>query len=93
MPTPIPLRSRRQVPQPFPIERGIPAPRLSRYRKYPFADMAVGDSFFVPGVQPRLLRSAARGWVTYNLERDGIAFAVRKSVANGVSGVRVWRVS
>lgn len=32
----------------FKIEKQVPVPKSYRQHKYPFADMEVGDSFFVP---------------------------------------------
>lgn len=72
------------------LDKGIPLPprvKTGRATKYPWKDMEVGDSFFVPGgpgVDHSLRTSAShRGRL------DACKYAVRK-VANGF---RVWRTS
>lgn len=63
----------------------IPTPRYGfgvRKHNYPFADLQVGDSFFVPGVK-NLLGYApkdAKGCLT-----------TRTVTENGVKGQRIWR--
>lgn len=64
----------------FKIDKGIPIPAWKGRRKYPFADMAVGDSFHVKGVGSSLLSNAA---ANYKPKK----FAARKDA----TGVRVWR--
>jgi hypothetical protein len=75
------------------IERGISVPppgRLDRVSKYPFADMQVDDSFFVPegkaaNIQACLFRfkNSPHG--------AGKKFTVRSLTESNVEGVRVWR--
>ena len=69
----------------FVIDKNIPIPTATRNRatKYPWADMKVGDSFFVPG-KPKALYASARG--------RGIKIAVRPDKQGRKDGVRVWRV-
>lgn len=67
------------------IEKGIPAPAARG--KYPFAQMEVGDSFFVPG---KTSRNFPLG--PYNA-RLGFGFRARTVTVDGVTGVRIWRVS
>jgi hypothetical protein len=70
----------------FEIERGVPTPDHAR-RKYPFADMEVGDSFFVPGATPVRLTNAANSLKQcYGWKRS---FSARK--VDG--GARIWRVA
>lgn len=66
----------------YPIESNVPIP--SRY-KYPFNDLEVGDSFFVPNARRANLYSLAslRG---KQLHRRFITKAE-------AGGVRVWRVA
>ena len=75
----------------YAVERNVPAPginRPSRATKYPFPQLKVGDSFFVPHDNnnraiPRV-RSAASLWAKYhNLK------LVTRTVDGGI---RVWRV-
>ncbi len=64
------------------IEKGIPV--ITRYR-YPFLEMEVGDSFFVPGFSSKdmsgsltRVRKLHPGWKFTTRTIDG--------------GVRVWRI-
>ena len=73
----------------YQIERKVPFVPISKTRqtKYPFPDMKIGDSFFVPADNTKAIprvRSAASLWAQkYN----------RKLVTRVVDGgVRVWRV-
>lgn len=70
------------------IEKGVPLPDKHVRWKYPFVDMAVGDSFFVPNkdtsqVSAMCKRAAAR---------SGGRFTSAKAEKDGRSGVRVWRM-
>lgn len=75
-------------PKPIRIQHGKPLPRPHSYQltRYPFARMAVGDSFFVaasdlPASGPAVLRSSARN--------RGFKAAIR---AEG-DGFRCWRIA
>lgn len=78
----------------FKIETGVPISvrgRGLRGRKYPFREMDLHDSFFVPagdaGVRKTVLRmSTACSRATAD---TGAKFAVRSEVG----GVRVWRIA
>ena len=78
-----------------PIEAGIPVPRMPQGRAplYPFATMAVGDSFFVADTsEPKRLQAnrvivAARGYVVRH------APAARFTTRQVEGGVRCWRVA
>lgn len=67
------------------IEKDVPLIRARRKAcKYPFADMVVGDSFFVANTTAATINVA-----TYRAAKIyGFRFAVR--TVDG--GVRVWRV-
>jgi hypothetical protein len=73
------------------IDKGIPVPPLRmRHSKYPWAEMVVGDSFFIEAAAADLKARAAnlsRG-ATSAGKQLGRRFTVRK--ADG--GVRVWRI-
>ena len=60
-------------------------------RKYPWAALEVGDSFFVPIVD------LPRGVASLNAPRprlkNGFKIARRTVTEKGVKGVRVWRVA
>lgn len=63
------------------IDKGIPLPGESRgrKRKYPWADMLIGDSFFT--------RIKSRKGFHTNAKRAGIKITTRKEA----EGFRVWR--
>ena len=76
----------------FTVEKGIPLPSGSRLGgRYPFADMAPGDSFLAPCEDSKVkslcssISTAARTWVKAN--GGTRKFTVR--AAKG--GVRCWR--
>lgn len=68
----------------YEIEKGIKLPPSTRRRtsKYPWDQMKVGDSFFVPG-KPKGLYTAA--------SNHGVKIAVRPEKKGNQEGVRVWR--
>jgi len=75
----------------FKIEKGVPQPtkRGSKfYNSYPFREMKVGDSFFVPkdSVNEASFRSAV---AYFALRHQEYRFTVRRE-DNG--GLRVWRI-
>jgi hypothetical protein len=69
------------------ITKGIrpPEPGPCSPTRYPFADMALGDSFFVKGIMESSIRSACSQWKRRH-EGWGYKIAVEKG------GLRVWRV-
>ena len=77
------------------IEANIPVPAeyvdgRHTKRKYPFHDMQVGDSFFVPASVQRskIVRNAAE----WHANRYGKRMIVRvETDPTGVDGCRVWR--
>ena len=76
------------------IESGIPIPiKGSQKTIYPFQDMAVGDSFFVPvknGKTPAQTRNGITGVISYHTKaHPGRRFASR--IVEG--GVRFWRTA
>jgi hypothetical protein len=64
----------------FKIEKGIP---MSKRRKYPFAEMEIGDSVFIEG-----LKSVAEISGSFRGHRPK-KFATRQ--VDG--GIRVWRIA
>jgi hypothetical protein len=71
------------------IDKGIPiAPNTSGRRAiYPWAEMQIGDSFFVPGKTTRQFA----GHFSRAKARYSMNFVVRVVTENEVTGVRVWR--
>lgn len=77
----------------YEIESNVPPPKKSQRNKYPFDDMKVGDSFFVPleKADPSSVRNSA---FSHAQRRDDFAVSVRHVTKDGVkTGVRVWRVA
>lgn len=79
----------------IPIDKGNkPIPSAAgggASRKYPFADMSQGDSFFAPGVTASGLISSGRGYLLRH-PRPGYRFVCRTVTENGVKGARIWLV-
>jgi hypothetical protein len=72
----------------FKIDKKVPMPkpRSGRGGKYPFAQMAVGDSFALNGINPQVLAQSARYYSRHSNRR----FSVRK-LTDG--SYRCWRVA
>lgn len=68
---------------PFAIDRDIPVPTTHPTTRYPWREMEVGDSFFVPGKTQREMAGSATGAGG----RLGRRFIVRTER----NGARVWR--
>lgn len=67
------------------IETGVPLPHKGRWRAlYPWRDMIIGDSFFVPGKTPKTMTGSA----AHARKQLGFKFTLRS--VDG--GVRVWRI-
>lgn len=67
----------------FPLEDNVPIPLTRRAQKYPFRDMQVGQSFFVPQGDRKTLAVLA--------SRNGKALGRTFHVHQLDDGVRVWR--
>jgi len=74
----------------YEIEKGVGAPpkRLPRKRSYPYDQMEVGDSFFVPRKNHNQLSS-----MCHNARKIGITLSLRRDVVKDIPGIRVFRVS
>lgn len=73
------------------IDKGVTMPtRILGARPviYPFSDMEVVDSFFMP-LGEKNLGARADYWA----KKLGHKYTTRKAVENGMTGARVWRVS
>jgi hypothetical protein len=68
------------------IEKGIPTPPRSRY---PLRDMEIGDSIFIPSKTSL----GFSGYVASAGKQTGFKFSTRKAIKDGVTGLRVWRIS
>ena len=67
----------------------IPANRAHGNAKYPWRDMQVGSSFFIPG----RTAGALAGAKSTAKKNTGFRFTTRTVTENGVNGCRVWRVA
>ena len=68
-----------------PIEKGVPLTRARPPFKYPWDDLEIGDSVFVPGLN---LSTAQSGCRRGNITRAPKRFCWRKVAG----GVRIYRV-
>ena len=74
----------------YKIETGIPIPKARS--KYPFKDMEVGDSFFIPKLDANLYKmsatvaSSARMWA----KKNGVEYKFKTQINE--DGVRVFRI-
>ncbi len=68
------------------IEKGVPIPLQANtpLRRYPWAEMEVGDSFFAP-----IMPGSISGQIRNAQRRHGHKYTTRKVCG----GVRVWRIA
>jgi len=75
----------------FKIEKGIPLPeaptRGGRRSIYPFGDLEIGDSFFVPNKTKMASTITAAG------RKLNVKLVYRVQEENGKPGTRIWRVA
>jgi hypothetical protein len=73
----------------FNITKNVPLPKRKRLAGrqtiYPFKDMDVHDSFFVPN------KKFFTSYRNYEKKNPKTKFCVRHVTENGVKGIRVWR--
>ena len=73
------------------VEHNIPRPARAGNSKYPWGELGVEASFFVPNTSAERMSSLA---VRYAARRGGrVKFTCATVVENGVRGVRVWRTA
>lgn len=65
------------------VEKGIPIPPKSSASKYPYAQLEIGDSFFVKGKIANKFAASA-----YTQSKK---LGIKTTVRNEKDGVRVWR--
>jgi hypothetical protein len=78
------LRMAPPMTGPFCIDKGVPVAAKfygGRVSRFPFSQLEVGDSFFVPG----------RKYMTTPMSVSDRTFVKRRITENGVPGMRVWR--
>ena len=76
----------------FKIEKGVPIPKVpygakKKPEKYPFLSMDVGDSFFIPGMESKIVTAYISSW------RRRVGNSKKFSVRTMDGGIRVWRVA
>ena len=85
------------------VDKDVPTPtyiRVGRPARYPWSEMGVGDSFFVPVSEDRALHSLGQAvngsrhsYCKKNARNGGQYLAtVRTVTEGGVEGVRAWRL-
>jgi hypothetical protein len=75
----------------YEIQRDKELPKQGRGdRKYPWKEMQVGDSFFVPEGDIRRLASAASNASRFMMGAIGKKFVCRTVTEEGIKGVRVF---
>ena len=74
---------------PYEVDASVALPPPSRQGVYPFADLALGESFFVPLNGESRLKVQRR--LSVNGSRRPGRFVTRSLVEDGVPGIRVWR--
>lgn len=72
----------------FKIEDGIPIPQSGTINRYPWKQLAVGQSFFVPNGTRTAIGACIAG-ANKSKHNNGAKFSLR-SVEGGV---RVWRIA
>lgn len=82
---------------PLAVEHGVPIPptvrnQPSRFLKYPFRDLEVGDSFFVPR-EGRDFGTLQRTIISCAVPHRPKKFTVRRVMTAAEDGFRVWRLS
>ncbi len=73
----------------YAIETDIPAPRRSRY---PWRELAVGESFFVPCASLARAKVMIRQTHTVGA-RLNLSFVCEQRTEEGVFGVRIWKTA
>lgn len=70
------------------IESDIPIPPPAGPRhKYPFMELNIGESFFIPNVKAKQISGTAAQYA----RRNNVKLLVRTWTKDGVEGARVWR--
>lgn len=71
------------------IDKGIPVPAPGN-KKYPWREMQVGDSIFLPG---KASTRAAGIRQSAKMTAGGGEWTARVVTEGGVTGIRVWRLA
>jgi len=78
----------------YKIEKSVPIPELALggVAKYPFTEMKVGDSFFVPIIEGRPLKNVAVAVSSASFKPSIKKLGYKYTVRQLKTGVRCWRV-
>lgn len=75
----------------YTIEKGIAIPnKRTRRSKYPFDEMELGDSFFVPAKKTQKIVVLRSNLLTLAKRADGSE--KKFTTAIQIDGVRIWRI-
>jgi len=72
----------------YQVEKEVPIPKARQNSVYPFAEMNVGDSFFIANVD-KLKAASIRACASTFGKKKGMKFSCR----HVEGGVRVWRTA
>lgn len=75
----------------FKIDKTRPIPDGSVSNRYPFPEMEIGDSFFVPHNQIQT-NNQVRASASLQGKNLGFKFRTRTVTEDGIVGIRVWRI-
>jgi len=75
------------------VESSVPMPRARKVRSFPWAQMKVGDSFFVPCVDSDDVRSAQVCCIASAKNVGVKSVTKRETGPGGELGVRAWRTA
>ena len=76
----------------YEVEKDVPVPdsRVDGRTKYPFYNMEIGDSFFIPNVEDsQVLTVKSAAYAFRRRTQTDYKFAFRRESG----GVRIWRVA
>lgn len=74
----------------FRIHKGVPIPHDAYRNKYPFPEMKVGDSIFIPTKgESREARSGRNAASSFSKHHKGVRFTARLVK----DGLRIWRIA
>lgn len=77
------------------VDKDIPIPKYWQRTMYPFANMKVGDSFFVPNMKKingsTMSRKVTMAAYVYGWRHE-MKFITRTVTEEGIVGIRVWRI-
>lgn len=76
----------------YEILKGIPAPVLGSHsrRKYPFSEMEIGDSVFIPDWPKD--KKGNFIYPSYYSQSYKVKLVGRKTTRDGVEGFMIWRI-